>query len=73
MKSMILFLSILLTSCSSIAVSFTPTEVKQSVVDATAIANIAEKNPPTGEDLILYLQLNAEMWRSLADFYGLLK
>lgn len=72
MKNVLLSCVLLcMVSCSTVAVSLTPDDVKQSVVNATAIANIAEKTPPTGDDLLMYLKLNAESWRALAEFYGL--
>ena len=72
MRNLLLSLILLgCISCSSLAVSLTPSEIKELIVQSAAIAKCAAENPPTGENSKIYLQLNAEMWLALVRFYGL--
>jgi len=63
--------TLLFSGCTAISVMTTPKEVKQSIVMSTAVAMFAANDPPTGKDLQEFLDANADCWKALCEYYGI--
>ena len=66
-----LMMTLSLTGCSWLAVNLTPSPVIDGVARGGAVARIAEKDVPQGEDLQEYLKLNRQLWEQLEVWFEL--
>ena len=71
LSTMLLSATLLFSGCTALSVQMTPIEVKQSIARAAAVSQYATEYPPTGEDLIKFLEANADCWNSLCEYFGL--
>ncbi len=63
--------TLMFSGCSTLAVKWTPTNVKNDVAIAAAIAKVSVDHPPTGTRLSQYLKANADCWIALCEYYGI--
>ncbi len=69
-SALVLSAVLLMSGCVALSIQMTPKEVKESVAKTAAVARYAALNPPTGADLQSFLDMNAEAWTALCEYYG---
>lgn len=61
------------SGCSFLSTALTPAPVTDAVARGYVVSQAAVESPPTTEeDLKAYFEVNAELWKQLAEWYELL-
>ena len=65
---------VLLSGCSLISTALTPASVIDTVARGHVVSKASVQTPPTTpQDMTAYHEINAELWRQLAIWYGLVE
>lgn len=65
--------ALLFSGCSFLSTALTPAPVTDAVARGYTVSRVAVETPPTSaEDLKAYFEINAELWKQLAEWYELI-